>query len=358
MFDMLEKENVWDYLNNSSLPIVIYGMGDGAEKITQVLESYDVEHTDIFASDEFVRGQTFLGKKVLKYNEICDKYSDFTVVMAFAIHDENMLERIKEINRVHTVVAPDVPVAGCGLFTREFVKSYEKEFDFVYNHLADIRSKKVFLNILNFKISGKVKYLYSAIDDKSTVYTDILQLGQNERIIDLGAYDGDTIFEFLNATNGSYEKIIAVEADEKNFKKLQKKTSDLSNIEYHNIAAWSSQTTLKFSRKAGRNSKLGDVGIEIQGNSVDNIVHEPVTLIKMDIEGAEIEALKGAENTIKTYLPKLYVCAYHRNEDMFAIPMKIWEYSHDYKIYFRHSPYIPAWESNFYCINSLEAKVQ
>ena len=76
----------------------------------------------------------------------------------------------------------------------------------------------------------------------------------------------------------------------------------------------------------------------------------PATFIKMDIEGSEMKALEGAENTIKRYSPKLYICAYHRNEDLFALPMKVLEMNEKYKIYFRHSKYIPAWESNFYCI--------
>ena len=70
-----------------------------------------------------------------------------------------------------------------------------------------------------------------------------------------------------------------------------------------------------------------------------------------DIEGSEMKALEGMEKTIKSQLPKLYICAYHRNEDLFALPLKVWELNENYKIYFRHSKYIPAWESNFYCVN-------
>ncbi|MDE5974781.1 MAG: FkbM family methyltransferase, partial [Eubacterium sp.] len=63
-----------------------------------------------------------------------------------------------------------------------------------------------------------------------------------------------------------------------------------------------------------------------------------------------LQALNGAERIIKKYSPKLYICAYHRNEDLFSLPIRIMELNPEYKIYFRHSKYIPAWESNFYCI--------
>ena len=85
-------------------------------------------------------------------------------------------------------------------------------------------------------------------------------------------------------------------------------------------------------------------------DALDNIINEKITFIKMDIEGAEKKAITGAENLIKRYKPKLYICAYHRNEDAFALPILIKSICPDYKIYYRHHPYIPAWESNFYCI--------
>ena len=67
------ETDVWNYLADSKKPIVIYGMGNGAEKIISILKEYDTEINDIFASDEFVRGHSFLGHRVLKYSEVCKK---------------------------------------------------------------------------------------------------------------------------------------------------------------------------------------------------------------------------------------------------------------------------------------------
>ncbi|MDE7124055.1 MAG: FkbM family methyltransferase [Eubacterium sp.] len=165
----------------------------------------------------------------------------------------------------------------------------------------------------------------------------------------MGAYDGDTIREFTAYTQGRYKHIYALEPDEKNFKKLVKNTENMQGISLYNLGAWNRKDTLIFSKKAGRNSKLSSEGVPVEVTDIDSLISSKVTLLKMDIEGAELRALEGCEQTIKKYAPKLYVCAYHRNEDMFALPMKILEYNSSYKIYFRHSPYIPAWESNFYC---------
>lgn len=350
MIELLnENENIWDFLARDDKPVVIYGMGNGAEKIMSTLDTYGVKISDIFASDEFVRGHSFKGFQVMKYSEICEKYDDFNVVLAFATHLDNVLDRIKRINSEHSVFAPDVPVAGGGLFTLEYVKENEDKFDFVYNQLADTQSKQVYLDIINFKISGKVDYLFSSFCDKTEVYRDILKLKDDEIIADLGAYDGDTIREFTDFTDGKYKHIYALEPDAKSFKKLKKFTENMTDIDIYNMGAWSTKDTLIFDSQASRNSKLSSKGVPVKVTDIDSLIHAPVTMIKMDIEGSELQALKGAEKLIKTYQPKLYICAYHRNEDLFSLPIKILQLNPDYKIYFRHSPYIPAWESNFYC---------
>ena len=349
MLEYIKEKNVWDTLKDDNKPVVLYGMGLGAEKIMDTLAEYDIKVSDIFASDEFVRGHSFMGYKVLKYREICDKYDDFNVVLCFASQLDNVIDNIKHINCEHTVFAPDVPVAGAGLFSREFIKENEENFDKVYNILADDESKKIYRNILNFKVSGKIKYLLDTFANKNDIYSNILNLDENEIILDLGAYDGDTIREFCNYTNNQYKKIIALEPDKKNFKKLVKSTNNMKNIELYNMGAWDKKDTLIFSTKAGRNSKLSAQGVPVEVTDIDSL-NTNATFIKMDIEGAELKALNGAKSTIKNNNSKLYICAYHRNEDLFELPLKILEINKNYKIFFRHSKYIPAWESNFYCV--------
>lgn len=353
MIELIKEQNVWDFLANDGKPVMVYGMGNGAEKIIANLSEYGVKVSEIFASDEFVRGHSFLGYKVLKYSEVCEKYDDFNIVLAFATHLKNVIENIKKINSEHKVFAPDVPVAGGGLFTREYIEKHDADFDFVYNRLADEKSKEVYVNILNFKVSGKVEYLLNSFCDKNEVYSDILKLENNETIVDLGAYDGDTIREFTSFTNGKYNKIIALEPDAKSYKKLVKNTKNMNNIQTINMGAWDKKDTLIFAKEQSRNSHISAEGTPVKVTDIDSLIDCPVTMIKMDIEGSEMKALCGAENTIKKYLPKLYICAYHRNKDLFALGKKILELDENYKLYFRHSVYIPAWESNFYAVNSI-----
>ncbi len=345
----INERDVWQVLAESDRPTVIYGMGNGAQMIISALEQRGVKTSDIFASDGFVRGHSFMGHKVLTYSQICEKYDDFNIVLAFAVRQPEMLYRIRELSRERNLFAPDVPIAGGGLFTREFFEENREKFELVYERLTDEESKRVYGNIINFKISGKVEYLYSSTEySKANIFKDILNLNKDDIIVDIGAYDGDTVREFTEFTGGC-KKIYALEPDGKNYRRLVKNTADMPNVTTYNLGAWSCKGNLIFSETAGRNSHIGSIGKPVEVTDIDSLINEPVTVIKMDIEGAELKALEGCERTIRRYAPKLYICAYHRNDDLFALPLKILQLNGDYKLHFRHSPYIPAWESNFYC---------
>lgn len=180
---------------------------------------------------------------------------------------------------------------------------------------------------------------------------NILKLGYDEIFMDLGAYNGDTVREFAGETEGKYQKIYAVEPDKKNFSSLLKKTSEISCIEYINAAIDSKKGEIFFSMKSGRNSSAADKGKLINAESVDSILSgNPVTYIKMDVEGQELRAIEGGKSTILKYKPKMLISAYHRAEDLFSLPLKVMEIRDDYKIYMRHYPYIPAWDTNYYFV--------
>ena len=350
MLDILNVAPLWQKLQKTDKPILLYGMGNGADMIIKILESYGITYCDTFASDGFVRGHSFRGKRVLSFSEAKEKYGDFVIIVTFAVHDDPTMNFISELSDKFELYAPTVSVVDGSPFDLEFFNENKDSFLRAYEMLSDEKSKEDYLDILRFKLSGDLKYLIKTHSEKMKLYEDVLPLSDNETIMDLGAYDGDTIREFLTVTKGSYKKIYALEPDEKNFRKLERKTEGMKNLIRINIGAWDKEEILYFAKKSGRNSRLEDDGVPFSFNSVDNIAEEEITFIKMDIEGAELKALEGARNTIRKCRPKLYVCAYHRNEDMFTLPFKIKELYEGYKIYFRQHPYIPAWESNFYAI--------
>ncbi|MDK2801993.1 MAG: FkbM family methyltransferase [Oscillospiraceae bacterium] len=349
-----EDISVWDFLKKSDKPIFLYGMGNGASKILNIFKKYEIKCSGIFASDNFVRGHFFEGFKVLKYSKVVEDFKDFIIVMAFAVKTLDMIDMVYNLSKKHILVSPDVPVAGEGVFNLDFYNKNLDEINKAYNLLFDDVSKKVFVDILNFKISGKISYLLDCQTSREEVFENILKLSNTESFIDAGAYNGDTVLEFLKFTSGEYENIIAIEPDQKNFKKLSKtiKENGISKITSFNLGIWNKKGSIGFFHESGRSSFLSNSSIsKVDVDTIDNICeNNSISFIKYDVEGYEKEAIEGSLNSIKRYKPKLEIAGYHRNEDIFSLPILINSIDKDYKIYLRHNPYIPAWETNFYAI--------
>lgn len=341
---------MWDYLKNSNRPIAIYGMGNGADKIIDTLASYGVSPVGVFASDDFVRGQSFRGFTVKKYSELKENYPDMIVLVAFGTFRDEVIDNIKRIMSESETYAPDVPVYGGGLFTRDYARENKEKLEKVYSLLADDLSRKVFENTCRYRISGKIDYLLDCETEPKEAFESIIKLKNNEVYCDLGAYNGDTIDEFLSFTDG-FEKIYAFEPDKKNFKKLNKKYGETESVFLFNSAVSDSSGEINFSLNGGRNSTESVTGESISALSLDDALKgEKATYIKFDVEGMEEKAIFGAEKTILNYKPKMLISAYHKTDDYFKIPLAVNSIRDDYKIYMRHYKYIPAWDTQFYFV--------
>lgn len=354
----LKKTSCWEFLSKTDKPIYIYGMGDGCLKILKRFERFNIACTGIFASDEFVRGHSFEGHLVRKLSEIESEYDDFVIVLAFAAGYSELIEKIKSISKRHMLLAPDVPVIDDGtLFDKEYLKRNFNSLKKVYDLLCDEQSRLVFKNVIEYKMTGDISLLSECETKPDEAYLNILKPDENEIYVDLGAYTGDTLSELLSFTNGRYERIYALEPNNRNHRKLCENTEGMPDVEIYKAAAWESDTTLVFAKGGGRMAKVSSQGVETQARSVDSILGgKRATYIKYDVEGAERQALEGAAETIKNYSPKLCIALYHRNEDMFALPLQLISINGDYKLYMRHYPYFPAWETNLFALPRKDAE--
>lgn len=357
LIDLLsEKQDLWEQLRRSKKPIYLYGMGNGADKIVSVLARLGIPVAGVYASDDHVRGHSFRGFPVLKYTDVRNMHREFISLLAFAVDYEPMLSYITHMSQECELYAPDVPVVKTdeNLFDLDYLRLHENELLKVYKHLADEESRRVFLAVLNYKISGKISYIREVESSRSEVYSKLIIPSNHEVFVDLGAYRGDTVAEFLTFASG-YDQIYAWEPDQKNHQKLCELIADkkLSCITPLPFAAWNKEEILPFQGgKGGRNSLLSKEGrCSVQARTLDQILNgQKASIIKMDVEGAEYEALMGARETITQWKPRLMLSAYHKNEDLFTLPLLVLSFNPNYRLYLRHHPYIPAWETNFYCI--------
>ena len=124
-FETLEQ-SVWTRLQEEARPIVLYGMGDGADKILDRFETLGITAAGVFASDEFVRGHSFRGFRVKKLSEIVEELGeDIVIVIAFASQRPEVLEKMYDLDARFDVVAPDVPVVPGPVFDAAFVRAHQ-----------------------------------------------------------------------------------------------------------------------------------------------------------------------------------------------------------------------------------------
>ncbi len=370
--------DLWQYLLTTKKTIVMYGMGNGADKILAVCEHYGIEIADFFASDGFVRGHSFHGKVVLSYSQMKEKYGaeNVIILLSFASSLPDVLSNIKKIADECELYAPDVPVAGENLFNMEFAHEHADEIALAYSLLADEESRRTFENVIYYKLTGDIKYLFEIDADADVTYRKFVLSKNINTFFDLGAYNGDTVRELLRYETP--ENIVAFEPDRRNFKKLSQYVADTdtqSNITAIKAGAWDKTDVLEFDASGNRNAGFvsSAKSAKVRVDTVDNIVFggglmdfseeeisihgklpespfHSVDYIKYDVEGAECEALDGSEKTIKTNSPNLLVSLYHRSEDIFRLIIKVHEMNPAYRLYFRKLPYVPAWDLNLYAV--------
>ena len=347
--------DLWTYLASANKTIVMYGMGNGADKIIGVCESYGIEIADFFASDGFVRGQIFHGKRVMSFSEVKEKYGkeDIIVLVAFASSLPDVMQKIADVASECETYIPDVPVRGCNVFCDTFENEHKNDIEKAYELLSDERSKEVYRGVIEFRRSGKLDILTSTANERSGVMAELLNFERYRVAADIGAYNGDTAMELIELCP-HIEKIIALEPDRRNFRKLSAYAENEPRVIPVNAAAWNENTTLIFDDSGNRNAGL-DEGCsrrhaEVDAVALDSLLNDSVDYIKYDVEGAEKQAIEGTAETIKKYHPDLLISVYHRTEDLHELILQIHSIAPEYKLYLRRYPYIPAWDLNLYAI--------
>jgi len=203
--------------------------------------------------------------------------------------------------------------------------------------LADDRSREVLEAVLTFRQTFDPCVLAPVVEPELYQLTGLLTYGHDEVYIDGGAFDGDTIRLFSSRVGGRYEHIYAFEPDPKTFAILKQYFASEPRVKPINAGLYRCEATLRFRDDASRGAIFADDGgTEIAVTTIDNVMGEGrVTFIKMNIEGAEIDALTGAEQTIRRWRPKLAISAYHRPSDLWRIPRFVRRLSEDYGLFLR-----------------------
>lgn len=345
----LPHEDLWQMLSHNEKPVLLYGMGDGADKIIRHMDTLSLTVLDVFASDDFVRGQIYRGRKVLTLSQAEAIYGDFTVLLAFATRLPDVIDRICRIAERHTLYVPDLPVYGNEVFDLALCHRYEKEMNAARALWCDNASRRLFDGLIEARLTGSLDRLLASSDPDGTDLYSLLSADTFRCAVDAGAYNGDTMRQLLAAAP-QMEKVLAVEPDPKTARRLSlyAASETRADISVFCGAAWSREAALPFTGKASRGAHLEETAFTqtVPAAPIDRLVGEmTVDYLKFDVEGAEAEALEGAAKTIKRDRPAVLLSLYHRPADLFCLPLRLATLCPDYRFYLRRPRCLPAWET-------------
>ena len=221
----------------------------------------------------------------------------------------------------------------------DMMKREIENFRWLYERLADYKSKQILLRIVRFWFTFDTNDLNDLHENIYRDYfdLDLLDCDEKEVFVDCGAYIGDTVMDYLEIYGGKYRRIYCYEISPEIIEQAKQNLAGYDDVIFRRKGAGAASGSMfidENSYKAGtRMASDGKVAVDVV--ALDEDIKEPVTVIKMDIEGAEQDALKGAKRHITEDKPRLLISTYHKPEDLFQIPRLIDSMREDYTYYLR-----------------------
>jgi FkbM family methyltransferase len=212
------------------------------------------------------------------------------------------------------------------------------KYEALHHRLADDHSRQVLDAVLGFRQTLDPLILQQVLsEDDLYAPKGLFELTSNEAYVDGGSYDGDTIRAFIDRVHGRFDDIYAFEPDPATFEKLKSNFRHESRVHPIHAGLHSHVGQLRFRDDASRGAIFANDGaIDMSVTTIDDVLGDRrLTYVKMNIEGAEIDALQGGRNAICKWLPRLAISAYHRASDLWRIPEVILEMSSEYELYLR-----------------------
>lgn len=329
-------------------PIVLCGAGYVAQITWDFMQRQGMSVDYVAISEAWLKpDDKFNGQPIVSVESLMAQESQYNYIIAMQIIDEPLRVRLER--NAGEILFYDPTFVGINAgehFTTAWCKTHEDTLNKFYASLADEASRTTLIAYLNQRISAREGYYRTVFHPEHYFPVELIRFGSEEVFVDGGAYNGDSIAAFVKAlaqqNAAPAAKIFAFEPDKATFKLLQQNTVNLPQCVCINAGIWHKETTLRFSSGHALSSALTEKtdGEIIALNSIDNVVAgEKVTFIKMDIEGAELEALKGAQATIATHYPILAISLYHKPADLITIPQFIHQLQPGYRFYLRaHHP--------------------
>lgn len=297
--------------------------------------------------DDYYTGEDWNGIPIIKSNQL--PHGSIVINCSTSIAPVKVEQVLGRLSHAHSLGLHEVIAAAEGqidwpqfvIQQRIEISEHFTVWNAMYEQMADEISRQTLIDVLLFRLTADPRYMRKyrvLIEDQ---YFEPFMDYREEVFVDAGGYDGDTTEEFAKRYP-DYRKVIFFEPSSKNMAAAKNRLASVRDVDYRSIGLSDSAGILSFNATAGSASAVQNTGDQhIVVDTLDHAVDEPVTFIKMDLEGWEMKALAGAQRHIDTNRPKLALAVYHQAADFRLIHDYVRSFNHGYKIYLRH--YTQGW---------------
>jgi FkbM family methyltransferase len=337
---IIEPQQFIDFASDASRPTYFFGLNEYAFefarsfKVDAVIDDFAkpmaAKHLSVIRSSE-------IPAKSLVVVGVCSNY----LASAFNIVNRGDIDCCHYVDIARAFPEKVKQISQLADSETDFNLT-ERKYTWVRSLLEDEVSLRTWDALVDFRVNANV----TAMDafeflPEQQYFENFLPLGENEVFIDGGGFDGDTALRFSKFCP-SYKEIHLFEPCRSTYEKALSNTEHLKNCHYYNQGLYSATKSLSFQADQGSSNTISNEGSEsISVTSLDSINGLAPTFIKLDIEGAELEALKGMEGYIRSHHPKLAIAIYHKARDFWELPEYVFSLYEGYSLLVRH--YTEGW---------------
>ncbi len=331
---------------SSMRQVYIFGCKQLGKKVYEGCVTAGLDVLGFIDNNSSLHDKQCCGKKVYALKELPPK-TPAVIIIASTTHEYELHNQLILAGFVNVIAYPVLSVFDAVHFPPEavhknmqvdLIKNTEHYLQ-LYQTLADQKSKRTINGIIKYRMTLNPVFLKEICQTEQPEYfdTDVVRINHEEVFVDGGGYDGDTVLNFLQATNNQYKKIYFFEPDGKLILKAKQTLAEFTDIIFFEAAIYSHAKTLRFKTTGGLDGMFDEEGDrEVKAMMLDECINEKITFLKLDVEGAETDALIGAKKHLEQDVPTLAISGYHNPADIWQLPELIKSLNSSYQIYLRH----------------------
>lgn len=348
--------------------LVLFGAGSMGRRVLAELRTRGVEPLCFADSNRTRWGQQIEGVEILGPAQALKHFGSevtFLITIWSGTGTDGMADRVAQLKALggRTVVPflpffwmfPESLLPFYAVDLPEKILAQAEHIRTAFSLLADEPSQREFIAQLRFRLLGDFLSLSKPVTGSFYFRNELFRLGANESLVDCGAFDGDTIRDFLRVVDNRFQSVLAFEPDPDNFATLTAYLTQLPGFLRTKMRLLPSATAdrrgkVRMEIGAGTCSAVGAGNFEVDCLTLDQALDgAPVSFLKMDIEGSESVTLAGGAESIRRHRPILALSAYHRQNDLWELPLQVAAMMPDCSFYLQPH-FLDGWELVSYAL--------